>query len=66
MKKTHYSVFILGAGFSKPAGMPLGDELFEVLLDEARRIGKYYDILQKDMDRFLAYKELLQNRVHDI
>lgn len=62
MKKTHYSVFILGAGFSKPAGMPLGDELFEVLLDEARRIGKYHDILQKDMDRFLAYKGKVDGR----
>ena len=33
-----YSIFILGAGFSKPAGMPLGDELFELILKEAKRI----------------------------
>ena len=29
MNSPHFRLFILGAGFSKPAGLPLGDELFQ-------------------------------------
>lgn len=41
MKLPRHRLFILGAGFSKPAGFPLGSEL----LDDARlRIRKFYQM----------------------
>jgi hypothetical protein len=33
MAEQKYRVIILGAGFSKPAGLPLGDELWEQILN---------------------------------
>lgn len=50
-----YSIFILGAGFSKPAGMPLGDEFFELILKEAKKTILYKNILKRDIERFLEY-----------
>lgn len=50
-----YSIFILGAGFSKPAGMPLGDELFELILKEAKKNILYENILKRDIGDFLEY-----------
>lgn len=56
--KGKYRVFVLGAGFSKPAGLPLCFELFEQILEEAkykfRHIGRTK--IDKDIDSFLDYQ----------
>jgi hypothetical protein len=50
-----YRVFVLGAGFSKPAGLPLCAELFDEIIKEAKRKNLYSNILKKDIDAFLEY-----------
>lgn len=49
------NVFILGAGFSKPAGLPLGNELFGEIIRYAKLRGLYENILQADIATFLEY-----------
>lgn len=56
------SIFIIGAGFSKLAGYPLGQELFSEIIKEAKRLNPrgvnlYENILKPDIDDFLEYKE---------
>jgi hypothetical protein len=48
------SLFILGAGFSRPAGLPLGNELFPEILMAAKSRGLYSG-LKDDIDAFLDY-----------
>jgi hypothetical protein len=48
------SIFIIGAGFSKPAGLPLGTELFQLILDRAKITGAY-QTLKRDIDQYLNY-----------
>lgn len=50
-----YRVLVLGAGFSKPAGLPLCAELFVEILKEAKLRGLYDNILKRDIDAFLEY-----------
>ena len=50
-----YRVLVLGAGFSKPAGLPLCSELFAEILVEAKLRGLYDNILKRDIDAFLEY-----------
>lgn len=58
IEKDKYRLFVLGAGFSKPAGLPLCFELFEQILEEAkikfRHIGKTR--LDRDIENFLDYQ----------
>ena len=56
VRKKRYWVFILGAGFSRPAGLPLGDELFREILKRKnrRRSGSF---ISGDLDRFVEYKK---------
>src|SRR5688572_28328965 len=54
-------LWILGAGFSKPAGLPLASELFPLLAGAARRhrVGDgdlFENILRRDIDQYLAYR----------
>jgi hypothetical protein len=49
------NVFILGAGFSKPAGLPLGNELFTDIIKYAKARGLYQNILKADIASFLRY-----------
>lgn len=49
------NVFILGAGFSKPAGLPLGSELFADIIKYAKIRGLYENILKADIESFLQY-----------
>lgn len=56
------ATFILGAGFSRPAGLPLGSELF----DEILRLAKLRDLdeyINKDIDSFLNYKRRTEGRM---
>jgi len=50
-------IFLVGAGFSKPAGLPLGKELFDLILTEAKKTTAYDYKLKPDIDRYLFYKE---------
>ncbi|MEX2030542.1 MAG: SIR2 family protein [Anaerolineales bacterium] len=50
-------IFILGAGFSKPAGYPLGPELITLLLAEAKRRTLYQNIIEPDIESYLYYLE---------
>ena len=57
-----YSIFIIGAGFSKLAGYPLGQELFREIIIEAKKldpsgVNLYENILKPDIEDFLEYKE---------
>ena len=38
-----YRLFVLGAGFSKPAGLPLGNELLELVRESVKREYRHYD-----------------------
>lgn len=49
------NVFILGSGFSKPAGLPLGNELFVDIIKYAKQKGIYENILKSDIESFLQY-----------
>lgn len=53
-------LFLLGAGFSRPAGLPLANELIGLVLDVARRHFQTpggYSHLEAAYDRFLNYTE---------
>ena len=54
IKKDYQRVFVLGAGFSKPARLPLCLELFDEIKKEAMVRG-VYDGFKKDLDSFLEY-----------
>lgn len=72
-----FNIFVLGAGFSKPAGMPLGSELFPEVLRRAKTINLsdlfheginrtkdanlYEGILRQDIESFLKYSAKLKN-----
>lgn len=51
------SIFVIGAGFSKPAGLPLGTELFPLILKKAKSTNAYKNILKRDIERYLNYYE---------
>ena len=44
-----YRVFIVGTGFSKPAGLPLGKELWKLVIDEAKSEQNFYELLEFDI-----------------
>ena len=54
-RKDFQRVFVLGAGFSKPAGLPLCLELFDEIKKEAKERG-VYDGLKTDLESFLEYQ----------
>lgn len=47
-----YNIFVLGAGFSKPAGLPLCDELFKEILRKSKKTDIYQNILKKEKELF--------------
>lgn len=51
-----YRIFVLGAGFSAPAGLPLGRDLLRLVLDEARRVYGARNAIEQDLTEFRAYK----------
>ena len=50
-----YDVFVVGAGFSKAAGIPLTSELFKLVVREAKAIEAYDKILEPDIRHYLQY-----------
>jgi hypothetical protein len=55
-----YDVFVIGAGFSKPAGIPLTSELFNLIVRDTKVTTAYHNILEPDISRYLEY----YNRTH--
>ncbi len=54
MKTTEKIVFVLGAGFSKPAGLPLQKELLEKILKlEAPDINMEFELVRSDLKKFI-------------
>jgi len=54
--KRRFRIFILGAGFSKAAGLPLGDELWaEVLRRAMGRKGRSAKF-ERDLNNYIAYR----------
>jgi hypothetical protein len=58
------SLFIIGAGFSKPANFPLGNELFSELIELAKLRRLYANVLKPDIEIYLQY--LSDTRGHTI
>ena len=59
MAKDHpgYRIFVLGAGFSKPAGLPLGPELYALSKTKIeRRFGKETKF-QRDIEEYIEYRK---------
>ncbi len=52
-----YNLIVLGAGFSRAAGLPLGNELFSEIVREAKRDVLFENILKPDMERYLLFIE---------
>ena len=51
-----YRIFIVGAGFSVHAGLPLGNQLFEAVRDSVRHYHGSDNKLEKDLDWYLQYR----------
>ncbi|MCR9222108.1 MAG: SIR2 family protein [Alphaproteobacteria bacterium] len=57
-----FSVFILGAGFSKLAGLPLGQELWREVLERARDLDGRAAKLFEDLEYFFEYQKICYGR----
>jgi hypothetical protein len=51
----YMTMFFLGAGFSRPAGLPLGNQLFNEIILEAQKRGLYEKQLKYDLDSYHEY-----------
>ncbi|MDH3975095.1 MAG: SIR2 family protein [Deltaproteobacteria bacterium] len=51
-----YRVIILGAGFSKPAGLPLAYELWDIILKRAKHLWGRADKLNDDIESYIAFR----------
>lgn len=56
MNKLKYRVIILGAGFSKPAGLPLADTLWRKILARSEFLWGRASKLNDDLDEYIAYR----------
>jgi len=56
MSKNKYRVIILGAGFSKPAGLPLADKLWSKILARSDLLWGRASKLNDDLDKYIAYR----------
>ena len=48
-------IFILGAGFSKPAGMPLGNEIWHEIIKRAQRLDGRAAKFNDDLEAYIEY-----------
>jgi hypothetical protein len=60
--KKRYRIFIIGAGFSRFAGLPLGAELWKLCLSRAKNSVLYENKLKSDIDSFIRYKKFKSNK----
>lgn len=58
MKDKKYRVIILGAGFSKPAGLPLADELWSEILNRSKTLWGRACMLRDDLDAYIEYRRV--------
>ena len=56
MDTRNYRIFILGAGFSKAAGLPLASELWPEIRRRARSLGGRALKFQQDMHEYLEFR----------
>ncbi len=57
MTDKRYRVIILGAGFSKPAGLPLADELWREILARSKNLWGRASMLNDDLDAYIEYRK---------
>ena len=57
-----FRVFVLGAGFSKPAGLPLAGERWKEVIQHARAIGNLRMHLDRALNRYVEYRRLCDGR----
>ena len=64
MDNKKYRIFILGAGFSKPAGLPLGDELWKEIIKISRSFndGMRASKLKDDINNYIKFKSECDNK----
>lgn len=58
MADKKYRVIILGAGFSKPAGLPLADELWRQILNRSKTLRGRAGMLKGDLDAYIEYRRV--------
>jgi len=51
-----FRIFVLGAGFSKPAGLPLGNELWPEIRKRASRMPGEINHLESDIDNYIRFR----------
>ena len=56
MTEQKHRVFVLGAGFSKSAGLPLADELWHQILAQAKFLWGRASMLNDDLDTYIAFR----------
>ena len=56
MDEKKHRVIILGAGFSQPAGLPLGDELWGRILKRTKSLWGRASMLRDDIDKYIEYR----------
>lgn len=68
MSKAHpgFRIFVLGAGFSRPAGLPLGPELFPEVLCRIRRRYGTDTKFETDLSSYIKYRRDCDNIVLSI
>ena len=58
-KKRAYNIFVLGAGFSAPANIPLAQNLWELILD------KSLEVISRNGSNYTMYENILQPDIVD-
>lgn len=54
-------IIVLGAGFSRPAGLPLGSELFPKIYKRIEDQNGADNIFQAELERYINYREICDN-----
>lgn len=56
MAEKRYRIFVLGAGFSRPAGLPVAKELWLEILERARKLDGRAAKFMDDVEGYLRYR----------
>ena len=56
MTNKKHRLFILGAGFSKPAGIPLANELWEIILKRSNYFWGRASMFNDDLEAYIKYR----------
>jgi len=49
------TTYLLGAGFSRPAGLPLGQDIFPSILELSKRTPLYGNVIKPDLERYVLF-----------